>query len=104
MGYRPTATVKVIHRPDFGPLAIKVEVGCPDQVTGLLNVLGVARPEMRGAVLIVAACFEHETRCGRCDLSEARGQADVQVRAAPDEAWVAWREERRQRILRGLWE
>ena len=96
MGRRPIATVKVIHRPDFGPLAIEVEIRCPDRVTGLLNVLGEARPELRGALLIAAACFEHETRCGGCDLSEARDQADVLVKAAPGEAWVAWREERRQ--------
>jgi hypothetical protein len=101
MGHRPSATVKVIHRPDFGPLAIKVEVGCPDRVTGLLNVLGGARPEVRGALLIVAACFEHKARCGRCDLTEACRQANVQVRAAPEEAWVTWREERRQQVLRG---
>ena len=104
MAYRPAATIKVIHRPDFGPLAIRVEVGCPYGITGLLNVLGEARPEIRGSLLIVAACFEHEARCGRCDLSEVRRQADVQVRAAPEEAWVAWREERRQQILRSQWE
>ena len=101
VGHRPIATVKVIHRPDFGPLAIKVEVGCPGRATGLLNVLGEAPPGVRGALLIVAACFEHEARCGRCDLTDTREQADVEVRAAPEEAWAAWREERRQRILRG---
>jgi hypothetical protein len=104
MSRRPIATVTVIHRPDFGPLAIKVQVACPDRVTGLLNVLGAAHPQMRGALLIVAACVEHEARCGKCDLTEARRQADVDVRAAPEEAWAAWREERRQRLIRGLWE
>jgi len=104
MGRRSSATVKVIHRPDFGPLAIKVEVGCPGHVTGLLNVLGDSPPEVRGALLIIAACFEHEARCGRCDLTDAREQADVEVRVAPDEAWGAWREERRQRIFRGQWD
>ena len=103
MQRRPIASVRVIHRPDFGPLAIKVEVGCPERVTGLVNVLGEADPHVRGAVLIVAACFEHETRCGLCDLTDARWQADVEVRAAPEEAWAAWREERRHRLLRDLW-
>lgn len=104
MGLRQRASVKVIHRPDFGELAIRVEVSCPNRVTGLLNVLGEAHPEVRGALLIVAACFEHEARCGQCDLTEARRQADVEVRAAPEEAWATWREERRQQILRGQWE
>jgi hypothetical protein len=97
-----TATVKVTHRPDFGDEAIEVEVTCPERVTGLLNVLGDAEPGLRGAVLILAACFEHEARCGRCDLSEVREQANVEVRAAPEEAWAAWREERRQRLIRAL--
>ena len=103
MDQRPIATVKVIHRPDFGPLAIRVEVRCPDGVTGLMNVLGDAEPELRGALLIAAACSEHEARCGRCDLAEARERADVQLRAAPEEAWIAWREERRRQRLRRLW-
>ena len=98
----PIATVRVIHRPDFGDAAIKVEVACPDRVTGLLNVLGDAEPKLRGAVLVLAACFEHEARCGACDLSEAREQADVEIRAAPEGAWSAWREERRQRLIREL--
>ena len=102
MHQQSTATVRVIHRPDFGPLAVRVEVACPDRVTGLLNALGDAHPELRGALLVAAACTEHEVRCGRCDLSEARARADVQLRAAPEEAWVAWREERRQLLLRGL--
>jgi hypothetical protein len=101
---RPIASVIVIHHPDFGPLAIKVEVGCPDRVTGLLNVLGEAHPVVRGAVLILAACGEHEMRCGRCDLTVARKQADVEVRGVPEDAWPAWRAERRQRLLRDLLE
>ena len=54
------------------------------------------------SVVILAACFEHEARCGTCDLSEAREQADVEVRAAPEGAWSAWREERRQRLIQAL--
>jgi hypothetical protein len=104
MEQRSTATVKVIHRPDFGPLAIEIQVSCSNRVTRLLNCLGDAQPELRGALLVAAACTEHEARCGRCDLAEARAQADVQLRAAPEEAWIAWREERRQLLMRRLWE
>jgi len=103
MGSRPLATVKVIHRPDFGPQAVKVEVSCPERVTGLLNRLGDAHPDLRGALLIAAACTEHEARCGRCDLSDARAHADVQLRTAPEEAWVSWDEERRRLIVRAMW-
>ena len=98
----PIAIVRVVHRPDFGDAAIKVEVSCPDRVTALMNALGDAEPKLRGAVLILAACFEHEARCGTCDLSAAREQADVEVRAAPEGAWRAWREERRQRLIQAL--
>ena len=104
MQQAPMATVHVTHRPDFGPLAVRIEVRCPHGTTGVMNILGDASPRLRGALLIVAACVEHEARCGRCDLNEVREQADVQVRAAPAEAWAAWREERRQRLIRNLWD
>lgn len=104
MGSQPVATVNVIHRPDFGPQAVMIEVSCPERVTSLLNRLGDAHPDLRGALLIAAACTEHELRCGRCDLSDARAHADVQLRTAPEEAWIAWGDERRQRLLRELWD
>ena len=101
MTRRPVATVAVIHRPDFGPGAIRVEVACPAGVTGISSIPGPLPAAVRGAALILAACHEHEARCGRCDLAEARRHADVQLRVAPMDAWEAWREERVRRHVVG---
>ena len=85
---RPMATVRVIHRPDFGPQAVRVEIVCPSGVT---SITGVSQrrlsPQVRVASLIAAGCFEHEARCGACDLTDAYQQAEVDLRVAPAEAW-----------------
>jgi hypothetical protein len=101
---RPMATVRVIHRPDFGPQAVRIEIVCSSGVT---SITGVSRqrlsPQVRVPSLIAAGCFEHEARCGACDLTEAYQQAEVDLRVAPAEAWEAWRETQRQRRILGYW-
>jgi hypothetical protein len=101
MSRRPIATVTVIHRPDFGLGAIRVEVVCPAGVTGVTSIPGRLPAEVRGPTLVLAACTEHEARCGRCDLDEVRQHADVQLRAALVDAWDAWRAAHDRRHLAG---
>jgi hypothetical protein len=102
---RPVATVKVIHRPEFGPQAVQIEVLCP---AGVTSVTGTSRgnlsPDVRVPPLIATACFEHEARCGACDLTDVyQQQAQVDLRVAPIESWETWREIQRRRRLRGQW-
>ena len=101
---RPMATVRVIHRPDFGPQAVRIEILCSSGVT---SITGSSRqglsPQVRVPSLIAAGCFEHEARCGTCDLTDAYQQAEVDLRVAPAEAWKTWHEIQRQRRSRGYW-
>jgi hypothetical protein len=101
---RPVAMVRVIHRPDFGLQAVQIEVMCPAGVTSVTSTSrGHLSPDVRVSSLIATACFEHEARCGGCNLTEVYQQAQVDLRVAPSEAWETRRELRRRRRLLGQW-
>ena len=70
---RPTAEVRILHRPQLHPDAVRVEIECPFGTTGVTSVPGpmlvLTEPQ-----LVTAAVFEHEARCGACDTEPAHGR------------------------------
>ena len=100
MSRRPTATVRVLQRPDPAPDALRIEVQCRHSVTGLTS-LGRDRIGLTVPMLVTSACFAHEEKCGRCDTGAAHEQGDRAVRAATEEAWDHLRVEMARRLLEG---
>lgn len=86
MKRQPSATVRVLRRPDLHPEAIRVEIDCPKSTTGLTSIpagaVKLTRPQ-----LITSAVFEHEQRCGECSTEDAHRQGDQTIRAETERLW-----------------
>ena len=82
----PRASLRILRRPDLAPGAARFEVDCKFSTTGLTHVPSPALP-MTDEMLILAAGYAHEERCGECDVSDVLDRGDQQMRAATEELW-----------------
>ena len=98
---RPIARVRVLPLPDLAPGAVRVEVECPEGTTGMTQVPAPGGVELSVAVLITAAVFGHEERCGACVTAAAHRQGDVRIRDHTERAWRALRAARARRYMAG---
>ncbi len=82
----PRATLRVLRRPDLRPGAARFEVDCRYSTTGLTH-LPAPDLDLTDGMLILAAAYEHEARCGRCDLSDVLDRGDPRIRELVDREW-----------------
>ena len=86
MSARPIAYVRIRTLVHGSPGAVRVEVGCRYETTGLTQMpgpmLALTREQM-----VTAAVYAHEERCGLCDTEPAHGKGDRRVRAMTERAW-----------------
>jgi hypothetical protein len=92
MTRRPIATIRVLHRPDLAEGCIRIEIECSGSVTGLTHVPGPV--DLPTPALITAACFEHESRCGSCDTSEAHARGAEDLREETERVYEAIQQRR----------
>ena len=100
MSRRPLASVRVLQRPDLAEGCLRVEVECRYGTTGLTSI-AADRIGLTVPVLITAACYEHESRCGDCDTSQAHERGDQQVRAETKRTWNVVQAELGRRYVEG---
>lgn len=99
MKHRPTAEVRVIRMPHLGEGAVRIEVDCKHSTTGLTSIPGPF--ELPTPTLITAACFEHESRCGDCDISAAHAEGAEGLRQETERVYAAFQQRRRRRYAEG---
>jgi hypothetical protein len=87
MTRRPIASVRILTLPQLHPDAVRVEIDCPDSTTGITSLPGPVA--LLVPALITAACFEHEARCGACDVSEAHAQGHRALRDETERIYAA---------------
>ncbi len=100
MTRRPSATVRVLTRPDLGPGAVRIEVDCRYSTTGLTSIPAGAVKLTRPA-LITSAVFEHESRCGECSTEDAHRQGDPAIRAETERLWHLHQQHQLRRAVAG---
>ena len=83
----PRASLRILRRPDLAPGAARFEVDCKFSTTGLTHVPSPALP-MTDEMLILAAGYAHEERCGECDVSDVLSRGDQQVRDLTERMWA----------------
>ncbi len=83
----PRATLRIHSRPDLAPGAICFEVDCRYSTTGLTSIPSPALP-MTDEMLITAAAFAHEERCGQCNLEDVFARGDQQARELTERTWA----------------
>ena len=86
MSKPPRATLRILRRPDLAAGAARYEVDCTFSTTGLTSIPTPALA-MTDEMLITAAAFAHEERCGECDLADVFARGDQQMRAVTEELW-----------------
>ena len=79
----PRATLRILRRPDLRPGAARFEVDCKYRTTGLTH-FPAPGIDLTDGVLILAAAYEHEARCGACELSDVLARGDQQLRELVD--------------------
>ena len=86
MSETPRATLTIYRRPDLAPGAARYEVDCKFSTTGLTS---IPNPElaMTDEMLILAAGYAHEERCGQCDVSDVLDLGDQEMRALTERTW-----------------
>jgi hypothetical protein len=82
---RPMATLQVLRQPHIAPGCKRYEVDCRSSTTGLTWIPGPF--EVPEDHLILAAGYEHEERCGECDVSDVLARGDQHLRRLVDESW-----------------
>jgi hypothetical protein len=82
---RVKATLRILRRPDLAPGAARYEIDCRYSTTGLTHLPGPVA--LADQVLITAAGYEHESRCGECDLSDVFARGDRRMQVLTDELW-----------------
>jgi hypothetical protein len=87
---RPRATLRILDVPKLGRDARRFEVDCRYATTGLTQV-PVPSSRLSDEVLILAAGWAHEERCGRCDVGDVLGRGDQELRAQTEFAVLAGR-------------
>ena len=88
MSRRPKANVQVLNRTDLAAGCLRIEVSCRFSTTGLTSI-ATERIGLTVPVLITTACYEHESRCGECDVSQAHERGDQHIRTVTEDAWNA---------------
>ena len=94
------ATLRILRRPDLRPGAVRFEVDCRYSTTGLTH-LPAPGVDLTDGVLILAAAYEHESRCGRCDLSDVLDRGDQRLRELVDREWPKVEAALLERVMRG---
>jgi hypothetical protein len=87
MSHLPIASVQVLQRADLADGCLRIEIECRYGTTGLTSLPGPSALPV--PALITAACFEHEARCGRCDVSEAHAEGNRALREETERIWAA---------------
>ena len=88
MSRRPIAQVRVLRRPDLAEGCVRVEIECRFSMTGITSIPS-KQLKLTVPVLVTAACYEQESRCGECDTSKAHQQGDQALRTYTDQVWDA---------------
>ena len=96
----PRASLRVLHQPHLGPGVVRFEVDCKYSTTGLTHVPSPAVP-LTDEMLILAAAYEHEARCGECDLADVLDRGDQRLRRVVDEEWPRIEAALLERVMRG---
>ena len=96
----PRATLRILRRPDIRPGAARYEVDCRYSTTGLTH-LPAPGIDLSDGVLTLAAAYEHEARCGRCDLSDVLDRGVQRLRRVVDEEWPRVEAALLERVMRG---
>jgi hypothetical protein len=86
--------------PDFGRDVKRFEVDCPRATTGLTHP-PVPALGQTDEVLILAAAYAHEERCGACDVGAVLDRGGQQLRDAAERASARFQERRRGPTWRG---
>jgi hypothetical protein len=100
-GRRPIAEVRVVRMPHLHPDAVRIEVECSASCTGFTQIPS-ERFSLTVPVLITSACYDHEARCGECDVSLAHEQGDREARAELERTWNVVQAELSQRYVEGV--
>ena len=85
MNKTPRATLRIIDQPALG--AVRLEVECDGSVTGLTHV-PTAACELPDELLVTVVAFEHESRCGACDLEDVFAQGSQEARELAERLWA----------------
>ncbi len=83
----PRARLRIHSRPDLAPGAIRYEVDCWYSTTGLTHLPSPVLP-MTDEMLILAAGYAHEQRCGQYDVSDVLSRGDQQSRELTERMWA----------------
>ena len=84
----PRATLRILHQPHIGRGVVRFEVDCKYSTTGLTHVPSPAIP-LTDEMLILAAAYAHEERCGECDVSQVLERGDQEIRDWTERTWAA---------------
>ena len=87
MNPQPRAFVRILQLPQITPDVVRVEIECRYGATGLTSLPGPS--SLPVPALIIAACFEHEAQCGKCDMSEAHAEGSRALREETERIWAA---------------
>ena len=82
----PRATLRILRRPGLAPDAKRFEIDCHYSTTGLTSIPTPAVP-MADEMLILAASYAHQERCGACDVSDVLDRGDQQMSQLTEELW-----------------
>ncbi len=93
---RPSATVRVLRRPDWGADAVRVEVDCRYGTTGITQVAPDGCPRLAVESLTTILAYRHEEECGRCDLADVHARGDRELHEMIERS----AESRRAEVLR----
>jgi hypothetical protein len=85
--------------PHLGEGAVRIEVDCKHSTTGLTSVPGPL--DLPTPALITAACFEHEARCGECDVSQAHARGATGLRAETERVYAQMQQRWQRRYAHG---
>ena len=86
MNKTPRASLTIYRRPNLAPGATRYEVGCKFGTTGLTSI-PTPVVALTDKMLITAAAYVHQERCGGCDLGDVFTRGDQQMRELTEELW-----------------
>jgi hypothetical protein len=82
-----TARLTILDLSQLAPGARRFEVACEHGTTGLTHIPSPSLDLSDGTLVLVAA-WEHESRCGACDLEGVLDRGDQEVRELVEAAWA----------------
>ena len=99
MKKKPRATLRILRRPDLGADVKRFEVECRDAVTGITSIPGpIAMPD---DALALAVAYEHESRCGQCDLTDVFARGNQELYELTERVWPQVEAALAARAMRG---